>query len=201
MTKALFDAIRVVKGRALTQVDVDLVNRALAGDVAQAASVGPKASRHGIDLIHAFERCVLTAYRDPGSRDGLPITCGWGTTRDEGGGPIPLGAVWSQEKADRLFARDLAAFETGVNLLLGGAPTSQGQFDALVSFAYNVGLDADGDGKAEGLGDSTLLKKHRDRDYLAARAQFALWNKNDGKVMAGLTRRRAAEAALYAGEG
>lgn len=200
MTKALFDAIRVVKGRALTQADVDLVTRALAGDVAQAARAPLRTSQRGIDLIHSFERCVLIAYRDPGSENGLPITCGWGTTRDEGGGPIPPGAVWTREKADRLFARDLAAFEAGVRLLLGGAPTTQSQFDALVSFAYNVGLDADGDGKAEGLGDSTLLRKHRARDYVGAAAQFALWNKNDGKVLAGLTRRRAAEAALYSSE-
>lgn len=85
-------------------------------------------------------------------------------------------------------------------MLLAGRPTTQGQFDALVSFAYNVGLDIDDDDKAEGLGDSTLLRKHLAGDFAGAAAQFALWNKNDGRVMNGLTRRRAAEAALYRGE-
>lgn len=204
MSKRLFDAVRVVKGAALTQADVDLINRAISGGVVAPVAPPPPAaglrvSQRGIDLIHSFEQLRLTAYRDPGSRNGLPITCGWGTTRDEGGGPIPLGAVWTKEKADRLFARDLAEFERGVNQLLAGAPTTQNQFDALVSFAYNVGLDIDDDTIAEGLGDSTLLRKHRAGDFAGARAQFAAWNKNDGKVMNGLVRRRAAEAALYGG--
>ncbi|MDP2259077.1 MAG: lysozyme [Caulobacter sp.] len=204
MSKALFDAVRVVKGAPLTQADVDLINRAISGGVAApvapaAPASGLRVSRRGIDLIHSFEQLRLTAYKDPGSRNGLPITCGWGTTRDEDGGPIPLGAVWTKEKADRLFARDLAEFERGVNQLLAGAPTTQNQFDALVSFAYNVGLDIDDDTIAEGLGDSTLLRKHRAGDFAGARAQFAAWNKNDGKVMNGLVRRRAAEAALYGG--
>lgn len=196
--KRLFDAVRVVKGKPLTQADVDLINRALMAEVARAASEGMKVSQRGIDLIHSFESLRLTAYKDPGSSNGLPITCGWGTTRDEDGGPIPLGAVWTREKADRLFARDLAAFEQGVNLLLAGAPATQGQFDALVSFAYNVGLDIDDDARAEGLGDSTLLKKHLAGDYAGARAAFASWVFNDGQRLKGLERRRKAEAALYA---
>jgi lysozyme len=67
--------------------------------------------------------------------------------------------------------------------------TTQSQFDALVSFAYNVGLSA--------LNDSTLLRLHKAGDYAGAKAQFARWDKNDGKVIKGLARRRAAEAALY----
>lgn len=199
--KALFDAVRAIAGRPLTQADVDLINRALGRELAVAAREGLKISQRGIDLIHSFEQLRLTSYPDPGSKNGLPVTCGWGTTRDEDGGPIPLGAVWTREKADRLFARDLATFEQGVNLLLAGAPTTQAQFDALVSFAYNVGLDIDDDTVAEGLGDSTLLRKHKAGDFVGAQAQFALWNKNDGKVLNGLVRRRAAEAALYGSAG
>jgi len=197
--KALFDAIRQVKGEALTQADVDLINRALGVTVAAASRAGMTTSQAGIDLIHSFESLKLKSYPDPGSKDGKPVTNGWGTTRDENGGPIPLGAVWTREKADRLFARDLRDVEVGVNVLLRGQPATQGQFDALVSFAYNVGLDMNNNGKAEGLGDSTLLRRHLAGDYAAAKAQFAAWNKNDGKVMPGLTRRRAAEAARYGG--
>jgi len=200
MSKLLFDTVRQIKGSALTQADVDAINRALAGDVVTAATTGLKCSPKGVALIHSFEQCKLTSYPDPGSRNGLPVTCGWGTTRDEGGGPIPLGAVWTQQKADRLFARDLAAFEIGVNQLLRGKPCTQSQFDALVSFAYNVGLDIDADNIAEGLGDSTLLRKHLAGDYEGAAVAFAAWNKNDGKVLRGLVRRRAAEAALYRGQ-
>ena len=75
--------------------------------------------------------------------------------------------------------------------LLGSAPTTQNQWDALMSFGYNVGM---GEG---GLKTSTLLRKHKDGDVAGAAKEFARWNKNDGKIMAGLTKRRAAEAALY----
>ena len=197
--KALFDAVRAIKGKALTQADVDLINRALMRDVATAAG-GMRISQRGIDLIHGFETLRLTAYKDPGSRNGLPITNGWGSTTDLQGRPIRLGAVWTRQYADAVFARDIAAFETGVNLLLDGKPTTQAQFDALVSFAYNVGLDIDDDDVAEGLGDSTLLRKHLAGDYAGAQAAFASWKYNDGKVMNGLVRRRAAEAALYGSE-
>lgn len=194
--KHLFDAVREIKGTALTQRDVDTINAALAGSAAQAVT-GMRASPKGVALIHSFEQCRLKAYPDPGSKDGKPWTIGWGSTTDEQGRPIAPGTVWTQERCDGRFAADLARFEVGVNLLLGGKPATQGQFDALVSFAYNVGLDIDDDTKAEGLGDSTLLRKHLAGDYAGAQAQFAAWNKNDGKVMAGLTRRRAAEAAVY----
>jgi len=202
---ALFDAIRAIKlsgaqtqsGR-LTQTEVDQIRRTLMASLAVAHTKGMKASPAGVALIHSFETLRLVSYKDPGSGNGLPITNGWGTTRDENGGPIPLGATWTRDKADRLFARDLSSIETGINLLLHGKATTQGQFDALCSFAYNVGLDIDDDTLAEGLGDSTLLRRHLAGDYAGAKAQFASWNKNDGRVMAGLTRRRAAEAALYA---
>ena len=204
-SKALFDAIRAIKGSALTQADVDLVNRSLGVAVAAAApgAGGMGVSRKAIDLIHSFETLKLTAYKDPGSRNGLPITIGWGSTSDLQGRPVAMGTVWTKEYADAKFAQDLAKFELGVNLLLGGPKalggprTTQNQFDALVSFAYIVGLDNDGDEKAEGLGDSTLLKRHKLGDYPGAEEAFMSWVFNDGKKMNGLIRRRAAEAALY----
>lgn len=198
MSKALFDVIRRIKGEGLTQAEVDAVNRALMGEVA-AADKGLRVSQAGIDLIHSFESFQPRAYKDPGSVNGLPITIGWGSTRDAEGRPIQLGAVWTREQADAQFRRDLAATETGVNLLLQGLPTTQAQFDALVSFAYNVGLDIDDDDKAEGLGDSTLLKKHLAGDYAGAKAAFGSWVYNDGRKLNGLIRRRKAEAALYGG--
>lgn len=142
-------------------------------------------------LIQAFEGCHkkrsdgrFDAYPDPGS-GGDPWTIGWGAT----GPDVRKGVVWTQEQCDDRFTAHVAQFAAGVRRLLGNAATTQHQFDALVSFAYNVG---------EGnLGSSTLLKLHKAGDYSGAAAQFARWNKAAGWVLPGLTRRRAAEAALY----
>lgn len=198
MSKSLFDAVRVIKGAPLTQHDVDGLNRALMAEVAAVARTGMRMGREGRFLLEGFESYQATTYKDPGPT-GLPITGGWGTTRDENGKPFILGRTYPLEYWKRLKERDLVEFETGVNLLLRGAPTTQNQFDALVSFAYNVGLDIDDDDVAEGLGDSTLLKRHLAGDYAGAQAAFAAWNKAKGKVLNGLVRRRAAEAKLYGG--
>jgi lysozyme len=156
-------------------------------------------SPSGIAMIHSFEQCRLKAYPDPGSKDGAPWTIGWGSTTDEAGKPIAPGAFWTQERCDARFRQNLTEIEEGVSRLLAGAPTNQGQFDALVSLAYNIGLDNDADSIAEGLGDSTLLKKHSAGDYAGAAKAFASWRFNDGKELAGLVRRRAAEARHYQG--
>lgn len=152
-----------------------------------------KPSQEIIDFIKSFEKCRLTAYMPtPNDRP----TIGWGST----GRDIKLGMTWTQEQANARFNRDLAMFAAGVEHMLGGCPTTQDQFDAMVSFAYNVGLDDDADLIAEGFGDSTLLKKHKAGDYAGAAAEFPKWNKQDGKIFNGLTRRRAGEASIYRGE-
>lgn len=196
--KVIFDTFRSILGRGFTPAEVVRINAALAASVVEAApsASGMGISKRGIDLIHEFEQLRLTAYPDPGPT-GLPVTNGWGSTTDLQGRPIKLGAVWTKEYADAKFAQDIARFEISVNFLLAGKPATQNQFDALVSFAYNVGEDIDSDEIAEGLGDSTLLKRHLASRYAEAQAQFASWNKAKGKVLNGLTRRRAAEAKLY----
>lgn len=143
-----------------------------------------KLSPNGVAVAHYFESCKLTAYPDPGSADGKPWTIGWGHT----GPDIGPGTVWTQEHADAVFVADIAKFERSVTGLVR-VPLDQGQFDALVLFQYNTG----------GLGTSTLLRLINDDHYVDAPAQFARWNKNDGKVMKGLIRRRAAEVALWNG--
>lgn len=157
-----------------------------------------KTSAAGIALMHSFEGLAkklpdgsIAAYPDPGSRDGHPWTIGWGSTgRDPfNGGQIKKGTVWTKAQCDQRFVDHLADFENAVNSALGSAHTTQAQFDALVSFTYNLG--------PANLRNSTLLKLHRAGDYAGAAKQFLRWNKNDGKVMNGLTRRRKAEAALY----
>ena len=150
-------------------------------------NVGPD----GIKLVQSFEGCEkkqpggsFAAYPDPGT-GGAPWTIGWGTT----GPDIKKGLVWTQKQCDDRFAKDLADFARQVDETIGGAATTQHQFDAMVSLAYNIGLG--------NFSKSTLLRKHKAGDPAGAAAQFAVWNKAAGKVMAGLTRRRAAEAALY----
>ena len=153
-----------------------------------------KISANGIAVAHYFESCRLTAYPDPGSKDGKPWTIGWGHTGPE----VHSRLGWTQAQADAVFLIDIERFENEVVSLVK-VPLTQGQFDALVLFAYNVGSDIDSDTIAEGLGDSTLLRFLNQGRYAAARDQFKFWNKNDGKVMRGLIRRRAAEAALFDG--
>lgn len=148
----------------------------------------------GIDLVKQFEGCEkkqpdgrFAAYPDPAT-GADPWTIGWGTT----GSDVKKGVTWTQAQCDDRLKADLASFAKGVAAAIGPAATTQNQFDAMVSFAYNVGL---GNFKK-----STLLKKHKAGDHRAAAAEFAKWNKAAGKVMKGLTRRRAAEAKLYASD-
>lgn len=133
-----------------------------------------------IDLVKSFEQCRLTAYMPtPNDRP----TIGWGTT----GPDVHLGMAWTQEHADERFAHDLAQFAAGVAHL---APIcSQGQFDAMVSLSYNIGM--------ANFASSTVLRDHLAGDHAGAAAAFAMWNKQHHVVLNGLTRRRAAEAALY----
>jgi len=152
---------------------------------------GPmRTSQRGIDLIHGFETCAklrtdgrYEAYPDPGSSDGLPWTVGWGST----GHGITRGTIWTKAQCDARFVLDLAKFEKGVREAIGDTPTTQGQFDALVSFHYNTGA----------IKTATLTRHHKERDYAGAAKQFARWVFNDGKKMRGLERRRAAERELY----
>jgi len=144
------------------------------------------------NLIQQFEGCAkkradgsFEAYPDPGT-GGDPWTIGWGST----GADIKKGVVWTQAQCDDRFSQHLGEFGRNVAKAIGTAPTTQHQFDAMVSFAYNVGVG--------NLQSSTLLKKHKAGDYAGAAAEFAKWNKAAGKVLPGLVKRRAAEAALYA---
>nr|WP_272952369.1 lysozyme [Sphingobium yanoikuyae] len=103
------------------------------------------------------------------------------------GPDVKPGLTITRERSQQLLATDLQRFEGAVNRL--GGRMNQGQFDAMVSFAFNVGEAA--------LRSSTLLKKHLAGDYAGAAREFARWNKGGGKVLPGLVKRRAAEAALY----
>lgn len=141
-----------------------------------------KLSQRGIDLIKQFEGYSSKAYPDPAT-GGAPWTIGYGTTKG-----VKPGMIITAEQAEKMLRDDVAKFESGVSSLVT-TPTTQGQFDAMVSLAYNIGLG--------NFGKSTLLKKHNARCYTCAADQFRVWNRANGKVMNGLTKRRAAERQVY----
>lgn len=147
----------------------------------------------GYALLREFEQKqggggpALFPYRCPAGK----LTIGWGHT----GPDVYEGMRITPERAGELLEQDVAKFEAGVSKLLT-FPASDNEFSAMVCLAFNIGLGA------KGFAGSTVLRKHNAGDYAGAATAFALWNKgtNDqGKLveLRGLTRRRAAEAALY----
>ena len=197
--KPVFDAVRRLLRRGLRQREVAAIDAAidsaLAGEPPPAPPPAPASARTvgaaGIALVRQFEGCarqradgLLEAYPDPGT-GGEPWTIGWGAT----GPGIGPGTMWTQAQADARLAADLARHAADVAAAIGTAPTTQGQFDALVSFHYNTGAIA----------RATLTRRHVAGDAAGAAGEFARWNRAGGRVLRGLTRRRAAEAALYAG--
>lgn len=191
--KPVFDAFRVMLGRSFRPAEVAALDSVIDSALGLAPppppdcrSLGPA----GAELIKNWESCGrrrgdgrFEAYPDPGSADGRPWTIGWGST----GPDIGPTTVWTQAECDARFAHDAAGYAAQVARAIGQAPTTQHQFDALVSFHYNTGRIA----------RATLARKHCAGDFTGAQAEFAKWIYNDGKVLRGLVRRRAEEAELY----
>jgi len=143
-------------------------------------------SKNCLDLIKASEGCILHAYKD---QVGV-WTIGWGCTYYRDGSRVKEGDKVTQEQADDLLAWQVGLKANGVINQLGAYKVNQNQFDALVDFAYNLGIGA--------LEKSTLLKKLKvDPNDPSIRDEFARWNKAGGKVLDALVTRRKAEADLY----
>ena len=141
-----------------------------------------KISSTGVDLIKHFESCKLTAYQD-----SVGIwTIGWGHT-----GSVKKGDIWTQGEADNILLNDLDKFEGYVNQHVK-VPLTQNQFDALVSWTFNLGPG--------NLKSSTMLTKLNEKKYDEVPSQMKRWNKAGGKVLRGLERRRNAEAAMFSGK-
>lgn len=138
-----------------------------------------KTSPRGVKLITDFEGFRANAYPDVGS----VWTIGYGFTKG-----VKKGDKITRAEADARLRQELTEYESGVLRACKVEP-SQNQFDALVCFAFNVGV--------AGMSRSSVIKAHNRGDFQAAARAFGLWNKAGGKVWAGLTRRRAAEGALY----
>lgn len=99
-------------------------------------------------------------------------------------------------EADALLHEDLGVIAKGVSTLVR-VSLAQNQFDALCSFAFNVGLDIDADTTAEGLGDSTLLKYVNSAQFDKVALEFPVWNKSGGVFRWGLAKRRLAEQMMF----
>jgi len=149
-----------------------------------------KISEDGINLVKKFEGLhrvqpdgMVSAYRCPAGK----YTCGWGATRG-----VRSGTKWTKEYCDMRLVEDLADHSKAIKKYVQ-VPLSQGQFDALTSFVFNLG---EGNFRS-----STLLKKLNKGLYDDVPEQIMRWNKArvDGKLtpLKGLTRRRAAEAAIF----
>lgn len=156
-----------------------------------------KTSPKGRKFIESFEGCILQAYDDAGDHivplggtSRGTLTIGYGHTSAAGAPAVKPGMSITKEQADSILATDLRAVESDVNRLVK-VPLSQNQYDALVSFHFNTGS----------LGKSSLLTALNNKDYNTAADKFMLYT--NGRVngqlvpMAGLTRRRTAERAMF----
>ena len=141
-------------------------------------------NERGLDLIKSFESLRLDAYRCPANI----LTIGWGHT----GPDVKEGMTISLDEAETLLRSDLSRFERGVEAMTEGVKTTEDQFAAMVSLAFNIGL-----GNFHG---STVLKRHKLGNRIGCANAFLMWNKARGSVLKGLTRRREAERKLYLGE-
>lgn len=142
-----------------------------------------KTSPTGYALIRKCEGEKLTAYPDPATH-GAPWTIGVGHT----GPDVHAGMTITKAQSQALLEGDCLKAEIAIHNAVTVALT-QNQFDALVCFVVNVGCG--------NFRSSTLLKLLNQGKYADVAREFARWNKAAGKVMAGLTARRAAEAALF----
>ena len=191
--RPIFDAVRQLLGRGFRGREVAALDGAIDVALGLAAPPAP-ANTHplspaGLALIQRWEGCAkrrsdgrFEAYPDPGT-GGDPWTIGWGTT----GRDVVPGLVWTQEQCDARFERDVQRFVREVQAALADAPTSQSQFDAMVSFHYNTGA----------IRKATLTRLHKAGDHAGAAAEFGKWVHAGGQRLTGLVRRRADEAALY----
>lgn len=144
-------------------------------------------SQKGVNFIHSFEGCELTAYK-PLKTDVWTI--GWGTTVYPNGKRVQQGDKITQAQADEYFKFDLKRFEDTVNEVIT-VPMTQNLFDALVSLVYNIGIGAFKGGSVD--------DKINSGDMVGAYATWAKYVNSGGKRIEGLVRRRNAEIAMAQG--
>ncbi len=138
-----------------------------------------KLGEKGTEILKYFEGCKLTAYQD-----SVGVwTIGYGHTKG-----VYDGMTITQEEAEQMLLTELEEYEGYVEKYVT-VPLTQNQFDALVVWVYNLG--------PTNFRNSTLLKELNAGNYNAAGQEITRWNKAGGKVLAGLVKRREAEAQLF----
>ena len=154
-------------------------------------------SEAGIQLIKSFEGCHNQPYKCPATL----WTIGYGRVlypdqarlKTDERASYPLRSehnrLWDADEIDALLEADLDRFSAGVRRLCPAAADNMCHLDAMVSFAFNLGLGS--------LQSSTLRMRYSRGDYQGAADEFLKWTKAGGKVLNGLVRRREAERALF----
>ena len=138
-----------------------------------------KLGERGTEILKYFEGCKLTAYQD-----SVGVwTIGYGHTKG-----VYNGMTITQEEAEQMLLSELEEYEGYIENMVT-VPLTQNQFDALVVWVYNLG--------PTNFKNSTLLKELNAGNYNAAGQEITRWNKAGGKVLAGLVKRREAEAELF----
>jgi len=170
----LMDLMKSLLSQIIKKVDAAAV--AKASTYRTKMNIGTK----GLEMIKHFEGLELNAYQ---CAAGV-WTIGYEHTKG-----VQKGMVISEDTANEMLVEELNEYENYINTLVN-VELNQNQFDAMVSWVYNLG---GGNLKA-----STLLKVLNAGDYAGVPAQMMRWNKAGGKVLEGLTRRRQAEADLFA---
>ena len=161
---------------------------------APAASAAPSGDvpMMGIKLIKEFEGCHLSAYPDP-LTGGLPITIGWGSTRDKNGKPFQMGDKITQAEADDLLISQCKnQFLPALTKIPHWNEMSDGKRGALLSFAYNLGAGFYG-----GDNFNTITKRLKNKEWDLVPDALYLYRNPGSNVEAGLARRRKAEGEAW----
>ena len=145
-----------------------------------------------MELIKEFEGCHLHAYPDP-LTGGLPITIGWGSTKDFDGQPFKMGRTITQEYANKLLEFDLInRFLPSLSKIPYWGEMNDNQRGALLSFAYNLGSNFYGSS-----GFNTITTNLKQKNWKAIPETLKLYRNPNSSVEAGLLRRRSAEGKLW----
>jgi lysozyme len=146
----------------------------------------------GIKLIKEFEGCHLNAYPDP-LTGGLPITIGWGSTKDFNGDYFKLGRKVTQEYADKLLIFDIEQrFLPSLQKIPHWSEMNENQQGALLSFAYNLGARFYGSSNF-----NTITRVLKNKEWDKVPDALYLYRNPGTRVEAGLARRRTAEGKLW----
>ena len=145
-----------------------------------------------MELIKEFEGCHLSAYPDP-LTGGLPITIGWGSTKDRKGQPFHLWNEITQQEADALLEFDIRnRFLPALEDIPYWKEMNDNQRGALLSFAYNLGAGFYG-----GRNFNTITRRLKNKEWHLVPEALKLYRNPGTKVEAGLLRRRIAEGKLW----